>query len=277
MFAKLLPIIFLIAAISSCPLMRQLKNRPAPITDKEDFINQIKRVECDNNERLRAVGRLFRNLGVADEDIKVEKFENVANVVLTVKGKTDEIVVVGGHYDKTTKGCGAIDNWTGIIMVANLYLNFKAKENNKTYKFVAFGKEEKNLVGSRAMVKDIPKSEYKNYCAMVNFDSFGFTDIWALKPISDQSMISIAEEIAVERGFALELKDFDSASSDSKSFRNANIPAITLSGLSDNWREYLHQDKDQLEHINFDKVFENFNFAYDYLNEIDKRGCQTFR
>lgn len=277
MFAKFLPFIFLLAAISSCPFIGQVKNRPTPIINKEDFINQIKRVECDNNDRLRAVERLYKNLGVADEDIKVEKFENVANVVLTVKGKTDEIVVVGGHYDKTTKGCGAIDNWTGVILVANLYLNFKATDNQKTYKFVTFGKEEKNLIGSRAMVENIPESQYKNYCTMVNLDSFGFTNVWALETISDKSMIDLAKEIADERGITFDIKDFGNASSDSKSFQKVNIPSITLSGLGDDWRDYLHQEKDKLEHLDFEKVFENFQFSYDYLNEIDGRLCDSFR
>ena len=62
--------------------MRELNGRPAPNTDKADFFRQINRVECNNDDRLRSVERLYKNLGVADEDIVVEKFDNVANVVL---------------------------------------------------------------------------------------------------------------------------------------------------------------------------------------------------
>lgn len=273
MLVRTLALFLLSLIFGGCDLFSFADHVVPKVTKKEDFIAQIKRVECENSERFSAVQRLLTNLGVEDSDVEIEKFENVTNIVLTVKGKTDETVVVGAHFDKTTLGCGAIDNWTGIVLVANLYKEFVARKNNKTYKFVAFGKEEKGLIGSKAMAGEIPDSEISNYCGMVNFDSFGFTDVWTLRSISDRKMIQLAEEVALDQGFTLESKSFAGASSDSKSFRNKGIPAITFSGLSDDWRDFLHQDKDQLEHIDFKKVWENFTFSYEYLSVIDNKIC----
>ncbi len=277
MLDKFLPFIFLVSTVCGCSFLDDVKKSPSIATNKEEFIKQIKSVDCDDADRFREVEKLFRQVGAKDKDIEIEKFEEATNVVLTVKGKTDETVVVGGHFDKTTLGCGVIDNWTGVVLVANLFQNFKDKKNEKTYKFVAFGKEEIGLKGSKAMAAKIPNRDVKKYCAMVNFDSFGFTDVWTLETISDSSLINLAEEVADERNDNFEIKNFSGASSDSKSFQQRNIPAITLSGLDDNWRDYLHQDKDQLENVNFEKVFENLEFSHAFLRAIDSKPCGYFR
>lgn len=276
MLDKLLPFVFIFVTVCGCPLFENKKNEKVR-TNKEAFVQQVKAVDCDDADRFDEVRKLFRKVGATDAEIAIEKFDEATNIVLTVKGKTDETIVVGGHFDKTTLGCGAIDNWTGVVIVANLYANFKDQKPDKTLKFVAFGKEELGLKGSRAMVEEIPRRDVDKYCAMVNFDSFGFTDIWTLETISDKSLINFAKEIAQKRNQPFAVKNFTGASSDSKSFRQRNIPAITLSSLDDNWRDYLHQDKDQLENINFEKVFRNLEFSYQYVKAIESKPCGHFR
>lgn len=59
------------------------------------------------------------------------------------------------------------------MALAHIYKSFKDVTPEKTLIFVAFGKEEKGLLGSKAMVKTIKKEEIEQYCAMVNIDSLG--------------------------------------------------------------------------------------------------------
>ncbi len=272
-FYKILPIFVLTIIVCKCSLIQ----KEDEFARNQLIKKQIERVDCDDKDRLAEVKKLFAETGAKPDEIKVEKFDNVQNVVLTVKGKTDETIVVGGHYDKTTLGCGVIDNWSGVVLVANFYKYFKTRDNEKTYKFIAFGKEEKGLIGSKAMVKEIGENKKKNYCAMVNFDSFGFTDIWTLENISDKNLIDLAKKVADKRNSRFAVKNFKGASSDSKSFQDAEIPAITLSSLDENWRDYLHQDKDQVDRINFDKIYENYLFSIDFIKEIDESSCEDFR
>src|SRR6187549_1352852 len=97
---------------------------------------------CKNIERQAAVRSLFAKNGAAESDITVEKFKDIENVVVVKKGKTDETVVIGAHYDKVSAGCGVIDNWSGVVILARLYNAIRTKETQKTYLFVAFDKEE---------------------------------------------------------------------------------------------------------------------------------------
>jgi len=274
MFNKSLPFIILLSILCSCPLLPINKNS---VVEKEIFRQQIEQVDCDGRDRLEGVQKIFAESGAKPKEIVVERYEKVENVVVTLNGRTNETVIVSAHYDKTTRGCGAIDNWTGVIIIANLYRILKTRNNKKTYKFVAFGKEEKGLIGSKTMVKTIPQSHVKNYCAMINFDSFGFTDLWALGSISDDKLIELGRVVAKDRNTEFLIKNFRGASSDSKPFKQMGIPAITISGLGDDWRKFLHQDADQLVNINIDKVFENLLFSKEYLFSVDSKPCAFFR
>ena len=274
MFRKLLPFILLLGTVCNCPLFPS--NSEISVT-KEEFRQQVESVQCDNNGRFEDVKELFVKLGANPNEIVTERFKQVENIVVTVKGKTNETIIVGAHYDKTTLGCGAIDNWTGLVLIANLYHFVKTKSNQKTYKFVAFGKEEKGLIGSKAMAKSISPGQLNNYCAMINFDSFGFSDLWALESISDRKLIDFAKTIAQGRNTQFLTKNFRGASSDSKPFQRKGIPAITISGLGDDWRKYLHQKGDQLSNVNSDKVYDNLLFSAEFLNNIDSKPCDYFR
>jgi len=65
-------------------------------------------------------------------DISVSKLKNVENLVVTHKGTSDETIVIGAHYDFEERGCGAVDNWTGIVTIARLYRTTRQYAGDKT-------------------------------------------------------------------------------------------------------------------------------------------------
>lgn len=244
---------------------------------EEEIKKHVEAVPCKDKERLEAVKNLFLQVGAADSDVKIEKLKSVENLVVTKKGKTNEIVVVGAHYDKTADGCGAIDNWTGIVILANLYRTLKDFTTEKTYIFAAFGKEELGLIGSDEMADAIPKEQRSNYCAMVNFDSFGFSIPQALGNISDEPLIKLAEEVSKEMKIPFGQAGIDLASSDSASFRKKKIPAITLHGLHNQWQNYLHSSRDKVSNVNLQSVYIGYRHALVFLSKIDNKQCDAFR
>ena len=245
----------------------------------EDNIKEdLKLNVCEDKERLAAVKLLFKKFGATDDEIIIDKFKNVENLVVTKKGKTGETVIVGAHYDKTSEGCGAIDNWTGIVIIANLYKTLRNFSTEKTYLFVAFGKEELGLVGSEAMARAIPKEKRAGYCSMVNFDSFGFTYPQVLDNVSNSKMTKMAKETAKQMKISLASASLaGSADADSTSFINKDIPAVTFHGLSDKWKDYLHGSKDKLEYVNAQSVYIGYRYGFNFLANIDKSDCGIFR
>lgn len=244
---------------------------------EEQISADLEKAPCEDKERLEAVRQLFRSVGATDADIVVKEFDDVKNLIVTKKGSTNETIIVGAHYDKTSDGCGVIDNWSGIVVLANIYRTMKELTTQKTYVFAAFGKEEKGLIGSEAMAKEIPKKERVNYCAMVNFDSFGMTFPQALRNISTDSLILLAEGVSNDMKIPFGKASIDLASSDSASFRSRDIPAITLHGLGNKWDDYLHTSNDKMKNVNKQSVYIAYRHGLVVLAKIEAQACDTFR
>lgn len=271
--ANLLSILFIVCGF----FVSNATAQTVRISTVEDIKEDVNLNVCKNEERLEAVKKLFRKMGARDEDMKVEKIKDVPNLIVTHKGKGEETIVLGAHYDKVAEGCGAIDNWTGIVVLANLYRTISDFTTQKTFVFAAFGKEELGLLGSEEMARAIPKEQRPKYCAMVNFDSFGLGYPQVMSNISDVKLIDLAKEVAGELKVPFAQASIENASSDSQSFRNQKIPAIAIHGMSDKWRDYLHTKNDKVANVNAQSVYLGYRFSLGFAAKIDGKGCADFR
>jgi Zn-dependent M28 family amino/carboxypeptidase len=250
-----------------------------PFLPKSAIEESIKGVPCKIPERRDGVKKLFLNAGAKDEDIKFEAFDKdgAANVVVQLKGKTAETIVIGAHYDRTNTGCGVTDNWTGVAIIAHIYRYLREVETDKSYIFAAFDQEEEGLKGSREMVKKMPEAERANVCSMVNFDSFGMGYPMALRNASSPKLVRFAEDFAKESKVKFQAVTIENASSDSASFVEKKMPAITLSGLTGNWQSILHSANDQVERVNIDSVYLGYRFGLVFISKLDPLPCGQFR
>lgn len=231
---------------------------------------------CKNGERLDAVKKLFAKMGAPETEITAEKANDVQNVVFVKKGKTNETVIIGGHYDKVSKGCGIIDNWSGVVVLAHLLRTLNDAETQKTYIFAAFDREEPGLKGSRVMAKAISNESRPAYCSMVNLDSFGLGFPMVLENASSKKMTKFAQELGKELNLQVMPVKISGSDSDSSSFKNRDIPAITLSGMTNDWARYLHTANDKLENVNVSSVTLGYRFALEYITRIENGPCNMF-
>lgn len=271
---QLLTVLFFILFLSAAGVYQ--RQNDVGYSNPAEISRDIAQVPCDNEKRLAAVKKLFAEAGATETNLRVEKYDNVENLVVIKPGRSPETIVFGAHYDKSKAGCGVIDNWSGNVILAHLYKTIHGQKTEKTYKFVAFGQEERGLIGSRAMVSAIPKNELRNYCAMVNFDSFGFSFPQAVQNISDESLSRVARRVSTDLKMPFASYEL-MADSDSTSFRKRQIPAITIHGLSNDYKKYLHTSKDRLDNINHDSVFTGYLFALNLLARLDRQPCAAHR
>ena len=126
-------------------------------------------------------------LNPVKQEFKVKRGNVVTfNVYGKVEGSTGKYIVIGAHYDHLGLGGkeigsrrpdtvavhnGADDNASGIAGVLHLAKHY-AKEKNLEHGFifVAFGAEERGIVGSKHFAENI---DPKKVVAMVNFDMIG--------------------------------------------------------------------------------------------------------
>lgn len=246
------------------------------ISTPEQIKEEFNAVPCKNSERLNAVKALFEKVGAPASEITIEKFKGVENLVVTKRGSSNEKIVVGAHYDKVVNGCGAIDNWTGIVTLAHLYQSIKDVQMNKTIVFVAFGREEEGLVGSHAMAEAIKKEDIEQYCAMLNIDSLGL----GIPQVAHNMSSKKLEEEAAAQAKKLQIQ-FANASingdSDSSSFIKRKIPALTIHALSNNWAMILHSDHDNPAEVNAKSVYLGYRLALLLLAVVQENSCAAYR
>lgn len=248
-----------------------------PLSTEAQLGADIASAPCKSKERLQGVKSLFEKLGVPAEQIVVEKLGSVENVTVRIPGATPETLVVGAHYDKSEQGCGAMDNWSGIVTLAHCYRALQAMKLTKTIVLVAFGREEEGLLGSKAMVKRIAKAELPQYCAMINLDSFGMGIPQVLANASSKKLTQKTAEVAARINVPFAQAEILNADSDSSSFLSKKIPAVTLHGLANDYQNIIHTHNDKPEKVNPQSVYLGYRLALALLTDLDKEACAAYR
>jgi hypothetical protein len=252
--------------------------RKVTFSTPEQMQEDIKAVPCkSNSERLAGVKALFKKMGAADSDISIQKINDVENIIVRKQGSSPELVVVGAHYDKVSAGCGAVDNWTGIVTIAHIYRTVKDVSLKKSVLFVGFGREEEGLIGSWEMVKAINKDQLSQYCAMINIDSLGLGIPQAETAISSKKLVKRAEELAKRMEMPFQQGTIREGDTDSSSFLRRKIPAIALHGLSNQWQSVLHTNDDKVSKVNTMSVFMGYRLALGLFGEVENSACDAFR
>jgi len=244
---------------------------------EEELSADVALSPCKNDDRVEAVREIFIRCGATSESSRVVEAGRYRNVVVTLPGAGIGTVVIGAHYDKVKEGCGAIDNWSGVTLVAHLYKTFHQMQPQRTFIFVAFGAEEEGLKGSRAMVDAIPKAERNSYCAMINFDSFGLGRPQIIEEISSPKLTAFVSKVADESKIPFYATTLGIGDSDSTSFKRAGIPAVTLHGLSSEWNKIIHTDNDKVTAIRSASLYAGYILAVNVMKKLDVSDCTGLR
>ena len=247
------------------------------ISTLDNIKDEFQAVPCKNEDREQAVKDLFEKMGAPAAEVRAQDYKNVTNIVIQAPGMGDGIIVIGAHYDKASEGCGALDNWSGIVAIAHVYRSLKAVPLTKTVLFVAFGKEEQGLVGSRAMADSINKSELTQYCAMINVDSLGLGPPQVMDNTSSDKLETLAWQIARDMKMPFSHAPIANGDADSSSFLRKNIPSVTIHGMSDEWQTLLHSAKDQPAKVNPTSVYLGYRLVLAFVQRLDPAKYTLYR
>lgn len=248
------------------------------VSTPEQIKAEFDSVPCTKNrDRLSAARALFEKMGARASDISIDKYKNVENLVVRKQGTSQDKIIIGAHYDKVSDGCGAIDNWSGIVTMAHIYRSLKDYPLRKTVLFVAFGEEESGLAGSRAMADAITKDEAAQYCEMINIDSLGLAAPQAADNMSSSKLATFTAQLAKELKLPFGHAIIANADADSTSFIRKKIPSLTIHGLSNNWTSILHSRNDQSSRVNANSVYLGYRLVLALVVRLDGSSCGEYR
>jgi Iap family predicted aminopeptidase len=233
---------------------------------------RLRAFEDSNAKREQRLLSLFQESGCIDQLTEQPvKHAQAPNVVCTLPGATDAVILVGGHFDFVNAGKGVVDNWTGCSLLPSLYLSVKASPRRHTFIFVGFTDEEKGLVGSQSYVSKMSKEEIKKISAMVNLDSLGTSPT---KVEMDRGTKNLWTALGiVAQGLKLPLSVVNVhqvGRSDSDSFQDRKLPAISIHSLTNETFPILHSRRDQLDAIHLSDYYDSYLLLRAYLAYLDQ-------
>ena len=232
----------------------------------------------------------FENMGY-DVEIQPFTFDRRGqtyvskNIIATKRGKIDQTVIVGAHYDSVSEyvcedlnevSSGAGDNASGVgvmLEVAEVLANYKT---HGTIKFIAFGAEEMGLRGSRYYAENMTDKEISETITMIDLDSVGVGDFFYVYSGLDDNpawardlALTIGQRIGYDLRTSPESEFFEYGTtgdwSDHVPFRLLGIPIAYFEWM--NWdiepdggietEEFgwiMHTCRDNLNFVSIDKL-----------------------
>ena len=225
-----------------------------------------------NDEREAELKKLFLESGCAADHLseQVVKKKLAPNLVCVLPGQTDEIILVGAHFDKVNVGEGVVDNWSGASLLPSLLFSLDDKPRQHTFVFVGFTGEELGLVGSNFYAGQLTPEQRVKIAGMVNIDTVGLgpTKIWATH--ADPPMLFGIAAIAQAMKLPIGVVNVDQVGlTDSESFAQYKIPRITIHSITQETWPILHTDKDKLSAIKMDDYYTTYRLLAGYLAYLD--------
>jgi hypothetical protein len=260
-------------AVKRAESTRRTGVQPEEVPSDDDLRGRLDRLPGTNPEREKYIVDLFKLAGAKPEEIVLQDIgRGRHNIMVVKKGKTDRVIVVGGHHDKVAEGMGAIDNGTGSTMVANLFQALHDQPTDATIVFIAFGREEEGLLGSAAYLRSLTDEQKKKIDAMVNLDTLGVNGTFSWQNNSTRALLDRVQEVANAKHRDLQEAHLDGGDADSSSFREAHIPAITIYGASEDVIfDIIHTERDTMAAFNLAHYKNSYLLVLDLIKSLDEK------
>jgi putative aminopeptidase FrvX len=259
----------LLVVVSTAGLAQTIQFSPVP---QEIVERRLGAFVTKNNKREPAVRQLFEEAGCGGEKLTEQSVKGLKapNLICSMQGTTGDAIIVGAHFDLVEEGDGVVDNWSGTSLLPSLYQGMAGVSRRHTFRFVAFSGEEKGLVGSKAFVHELLET-HDSVSAMVNMDTLGLaeTEVWVSH--ADPRLVRLIEATATSLKLPVSGVNADRVgTTDSESFREKKIPAITIHSLTTATLPVLHSSKDRIEAVHTDEYYRTYRLVLAYLAVLDQ-------
>ncbi|MBI3463813.1 MAG: serine hydrolase [Planctomycetes bacterium] len=255
---------------------------PLVFVPDQEILEELKSAPKANPDRVERLRELYLQAGAKPDEITLQEVKAsqdddspLHNVIVTRKGQTDSVIVVGGHLDKVSAGDGIIDDWSGACLATNLYQTLRPLDTKHTFVFIGFAHEERGLLGSRAYVDSLSDGDKKRIKAMVNLECLGVDPPFIWTNGSTDSLEVIAHQVAEEHKLPLRDHVILGVGADSIPFDRAGIPNITFDGMAvENFR-FIHSELDNFSNIKPDCYLDAYRVTSRFLVTLDRRLAES--
>jgi putative aminopeptidase FrvX len=264
---SLFPLFFFATFIQA----QTVRSRPVP---QQVIESRLQRYAGDDAQRGETLKQMFVDAGCTGEQLTEQtvKGSKFPNIICTLPGTGDRVIVVGAHFDHVSSGDGVVDNWSGASLLPSLYEAIKVDPRKHIFIFIGFTDEERGEVGSRYYVKEMTKEQVAATDAMVNMDTLGLapTEVWATH--SDKRLTNLLYNLADQLKMPAAAVNVEQVgTTDSEQFAARKISSITIHSLTQQtWDAgILHSKKDKLSAMKLDDYYQTYRLIATYLALLD--------
>ncbi len=206
----------------------------------------------DADQLARAL-RLAKGPVTMTLDLKTAKTPNApsGNVIGEIPGRSDELIVIGGHLDSWDLGAGAVDDGAGIAitLAAAKLIDEIGGKPGRTIRVVMWGAEEVGLHGARAYA-DAHKDEIGRHVLAAESD-FGAGKIWSIQTkFGEASLPKATLFAAAMRGLGVGPGDNSAGGGpDVSPLTDAGVPVLNLNQDGTDYFDLHHTPDDTLDKV----------------------------
>ena len=243
-------------------------------TVSKDVIERnLHAVENTNLKREQKLHSMFEEAGCTGDQLREQPLKHVKspNIICTLPGETDSVILVGAHTDFVDSGKGVVDNWSGCSLLPAFFTSLKGTPRRHTFVFAGFTDEEQGLVGSKFYVRELGQAGLEKLNAVVNLDSLGTGPTKFEMDRADQTLAEAFLKVASSIKLPLSVVNAHKVGrSDSDSFQDHKLPTINIHSLTQETFPILHTKRDQMDAIRFDDYYDSYRLIHVYLAYLDK-------
>ncbi len=181
------------------------------------------------------------------------------NVIGEIPGRTDEIVVIGGHLDSWDLGTGAIDDAAGIAitLAAAKLVDEMSGKPGRTIRVVMWGAEEVGLFGAKAYAAAHKDALARH--ALAAESDFGAGRVWSVQTAFGEASALKAKLFAdALRGIGVGPGDNMAAGgADVSPLKAAGVPVVDLNQDGTDYFDLHHTPDDTLDKVDPDALRQN--------------------
>ena len=223
-----------ILVLSLCAACAAQKVHFSP-SKEPDLLQRTKEIPQTDRQRADQLKAWFSKAGCKGDFLSEQPVQgsDVPNIICRMRGKSDQAIVIGAHYDRASSPQRPFDDWTGALLLPSLYECLRTRRRKHTIIFVAFADHGDQVLGAQTFISRMSATELSHVRAMVNLDALGLspTKIWSGH--SDKDLVQALIKMVYAMKLPASQIDLNRAGpSDSDAFLSQHIPQITIHSIS---------------------------------------------
>ena len=250
-------------------------------TPRSALETEVQTVPPNDPARFDRLKVLFSSKGCSGDQLKIEPpsggHSDPGNLVCTWQGDSTSTVVVLAEYQRKGKGEGAIENWSGAVLLPYLYFAMQARPRENTWVFVESGGKS----GVVEYLRWLCAAQKKQIRSVVVLTSLGVSpaiffyspveDVYLPTPTAHLQMslaLTTLSDARVPRPEALNPLRW-LASDDTQPFRYIHVPSIILHSIPDQDAGLPGSARDTAAAIDGNAYFLNYRAIAVFLVGLD--------